>query len=344
MIAGPKIRLKLKAGVNLGNARFLNPLHLGARAARPLEIECSFRSKQPSRLARGHRVDEIQQIMSKYDERYSRDGLASAADVTKFAATFYKDVAEIFDVVTRVKNGERNPTGFTLADAPILGLLVRIWKLLKEILRYYDENNAEMIGVLDRPLLEAAVMAAYLMKSNEAVMEDYRKCSYRHRLRMVLSAKAGSPFFETKAGKRLLNSIKEKMAFEKLTEEDFALQKKNRWHVQNKTFYDIFHTLHDEDLYAVSYGIMSESIHGSWNDSMDFCLTKNDDGTFSAFPFLQPADIRYVSPLLMFSVPAYRAWLQRIQAYDDGLRQVLDWVERVNSAIFKKFDAEFDGP
>ena len=289
-------------------------------------------------------MDEIQGIISKYDEKYVRDNLTATADVNKFAAAFYKDVAEIFDIITRMKNVERNPTGFSLADAPILGLLVRIWKLLKEIIRYYDENNAEMIGVLDRPLLEAAVMAAYLMKSEEAVMEDYRKCSYRHRLRMVLSAKAGSPFFETKAGKRLLKSIQEKMAFEKLTEEDFALQKKNRWHVQGKTFYDIFRTVHDEDLYAMSYGIMSESIHGSWNDSMDFCLAKNDDGTFSAFPFFQPADIRFVSPLLIFSVPAYRAWLQRIQAHDDGLKQVLDWVERVNGAIFTKFDAEFDGP
>ena len=152
-------------------------------------------------------MDEIQQIMLKYDEQYVRDNLTSAADVSKFAAVFYKDVAEIFDVITRAKNAERNPTGFSLADAPILGLLVRIWKLLKEILRYYNENNAEMIGVLDRPVLEGAVMAAYLMKGDEATMEDYRKCSYRHRLRMVLSAKAGSPFFETRAGKRLLKSI-----------------------------------------------------------------------------------------------------------------------------------------
>lgn len=289
-------------------------------------------------------MDEIQRIMSKYDANYIRDNLTSAEDVTKFAATFYRDVAEILDALTRVRNVERNPTGFGLADAPILGLLVRIWKLLKEIIRYYNENNGEIIGVLDRPLLEAAVMAAYLMNNDEAVMEDYRKCSYRHRLRMVLSAKAGSPFFATKAGKRLLRSIQEKMTLEKLTQEDFAPQKKNRWQVQGKTFYDIFRTLHDEDLYSTSYGIMSESIHGSWNDSMDFCLTKNADGTFSAFPFFQPADIRFVSPLLIFAVPAYRAWLQRIQAYDDGLKPVLDWVERVNGAIFTKFDAEFEGP
>jgi len=289
-------------------------------------------------------VDEILAITSKYDEKYVRDNLTSTADVNKFSATFYKDVAEIFDTLTRVKNVERNPTGFSLADAPVLGLLVRIWKLLKQILRYYDENNAEMMGVLDRPLLEAAVMASYLLKSNDAVIEDYRKCSYRHRLRMLVSAKSGSAFFETKAGRRLLKSIKEKMAFENLTETDFDPQKKNRWHVQGKTFYEIFGSLYSEDLYGMSYGIMSESIHGSWNDSMDFCLIRDEDGTFSTFPFFQPADVRFVSPLMIFSVPPYRAWLQRIHAYESNLKKALDWVERVNGAIYTKFDAEFDGP
>jgi hypothetical protein len=65
----------------------------------------------------------------------------------RFALTFYKDVAEIYDCLTRVRNVGRNPTGFSLDDAPILGLLVRIWKLLKEIIRYYEENNAEIIRV-----------------------------------------------------------------------------------------------------------------------------------------------------------------------------------------------------
>lgn len=87
---------------------------------------------------------------------------------------------------------------------------------------------------------------------------------------------------------------------------------------------------------------MSESIHGSWNDSMDFDLRLHDDGTFGAYPFAQPADIRYVAPLIRFSNPAYRLWLQRIDAYDSNVAATLDWMERVNQALYLRFDETFD--
>ena len=71
------------------------------------------------------------------------------------------------------------------------------------------------------------------------------------------------------------------MALEGLTTQDFYEQKKNRWRIQGKTFYDIFSEMEHADLYACTYGMMSESIHGSWNESMDWCLAKNEDGSFS---------------------------------------------------------------
>ena len=49
-----------------------------------------------------------------------------------FRFVFFKDVAEIYDCLTRLKRVERNPSGFSLDDAPILGLLVRIAKLSKK--------------------------------------------------------------------------------------------------------------------------------------------------------------------------------------------------------------------
>ena len=89
--------------------------------------------------------------------------------------------------------------------------------------------------------------------------------------------------------------------------------------------------------------MMSESIHGSWNESMDWCLVRKEDGTFSAYPFHHPADIRYVTPTLKFTTNPFRLWLQRIDVYDENLRNVLDWVERVNAALFRQFDTQFDG-
>ena len=91
---------------------------------------------------------EIRKIVEKYDFDYVRDGLGSTGEINKFALRFYKDVAEIYDCLTRIKNVERNPSGFSLDNAPLLGLLVRIWKLLKEVIRHYEEDNAEIIGIL----------------------------------------------------------------------------------------------------------------------------------------------------------------------------------------------------
>jgi len=182
------------------------------------------------------------------------------------------------------------------------------------------------------------------MTNGPEVTEDYRKCSYKDRLRILRDLESGSAFYETKAGKRLLASVREKMALEQLTPQDFAIRKKNRWKIQGKSFYDIFSEVEHADLYAATYGMMSESIHGSWNESLDWCLARNEDGTFSTYPFDHPADVRFICPTLKFTNKPFRLWLQRIDAYDDNLRGVLDWIERVNLALFRKFDDLYDGP
>lgn len=246
---------------------------------------------------------EIQKITAKYDSDYVRDCIESVAGINSYALAFYKDVAEIYDAITRVRNVERNPTGFSLEDAPILGLLTRVWKLLKLILRFYEENNAEFIGVVERPLIEASVTATYLLRHDISVVEDYRLCSYKDRLRILRDLKAGSAFFDTKAGQRLLRSVREKLDLEGLDENSFAVQKRNRWRLQGKSFYDIFSEVARQEMYACVYGMMSESVHGSWTESLDWCLSRNEDGTFSVFPFFHPPDIRFVSPTLRFSTP-----------------------------------------
>ncbi|MGG5574884.1 DUF5677 domain-containing protein [Vibrio diazotrophicus] len=288
-------------------------------------------------------MDEIEKIISRYDEVYVGESLRTLEDINRFTGTFVKDVAEIYDCITRIRNIERNPTGFNLEDAPILGLLTRVWKLLKEIVFYYEQDNAEIISILERPLIEAAVTAEYLLLSEPDVIEDYRKCSYKDRLRILRELKEGSRFFETKAGKRLLKSVQEKMDLEGFTEEDFKVQKKNRWKLQGKSFFDIFKEISYEDLYKYTYGMMSESIHGSWNESMDWCLQKNEDETFSVYPFYHPADIRYICPTLKFCNESYRLWLRRIDCEDENMTNILDWIERVNNRVFMIFDQKYDG-
>jgi hypothetical protein len=170
-------------------------------------------------------MDEFDAIMEKYGDRPFREHFDSLEEINQFAVQFYRDAAEIYDCFTRVKNRERNPSGYSLDDAPIIGLLVRIWKLLKETIRYHTENNAEFIAIFHRTLLESAVTATYLLKHDAAVLEDFRKCSYKDRLRILRDAKNGSAFSKTKAGQRLLRSVEKKMSLEGFFRERFCRTK-----------------------------------------------------------------------------------------------------------------------
>ncbi|OIN86694.1 MAG: hypothetical protein AUJ12_05305 [Alphaproteobacteria bacterium CG1_02_46_17] len=287
-------------------------------------------------------MDEIEKITEKYKPEYIGEALQTLESLNQFALIFFKDVAEIYDCLTRMKNPKRNPSGFMLDDAPILGLLVKVAKLMREVVAYYERDNAEVIGIIERPMIEAVVTAHYLMITGPEVMFDYRKCAFKDRLRILRNLKEGSPFYETKAGKRLLRSVNDKLAIEGFTVDDFVEQKKNGWKLQNKRFFDIFAEIVDEDLYAATYGMMSESIHGSWAESLDWCLRKQDDKTYKPYLFSYPADIRFVGPTLRFCNPAFRLWLERIDCYDEDTRGLLDWIDLVNMRLFQKFDSMFD--
>ena len=288
-------------------------------------------------------MHEITQITEKYQPEYIEKHFNSLKGLHIFSVQFFKDVAEIYDTITRIRNTERNPIGFSLNDAPILGLLVRISKLLKECVKYYEQDNAEVIAIFERSLIEATTIASYLMLNGDSAIEDYRKCSYKDRLRILRDLESGSPFFETKAGKRLLAAVEDKMAFEGLTKDDFTEQRKNKWRLGGKSFRDIFAEIEHDEIYPATYGMMSESIHGSWNESMDWGLVRNEDGSFSAFTEYHPADIRFLTPTLNFTIKPFRLWLQRIDIYDINLKEMIDWIERVNTRLFHTFDNFYDG-
>ena len=283
-------------------------------------------------------MDELRPIMAKYDENYVANFLEAGDTLDRYALSFYEDVVEIYDLVSRLRHEERNPTGYSSNDAAILGLLIRTWKLLKQALDLYKTHHAEFILVVERSVVEAAVMATYLLKNDDSVVADYRMCSYRNRLRILRELQSGSPFSTTKPGQRLLNSIQEKLQRDNLTQASFSRQGANGWRVQGRTFFDIFEEVVDPELYRTAYGVLSETVHGSWLESVDWSLTQHGDGTFSPRYELDSAPIGFVSLLLPFSTPPYRLWTERIQVDNDNISQTLNWMDKFNSVLLEKYD------
>ena len=283
-------------------------------------------------------MEEIQKILAKYDRGYLVELFASTPEADELTLAFYEDVADILDILSRLKNVERNPTGFSIDDAPILGLLVRTWKLLELIVWIYKEDSAEFAAIAERTLIEVAVTATYLLRSDKSTLEDYRRCSYRSRFRMREHAVAGSGYYRSKAGDRLLRSINEKLAQEGLDEHDFEDQIRNDWRVQGKTFHAIFKEVVSEDLYPVMYGMLSESVHGSWQDVRGFSLHGNVAQGF--LPLYEPLreSIGHVSMFIAFATMPFQEWAARVQLDEPNIEIALGFVDKINRRLFKKYD------
>jgi hypothetical protein len=283
-------------------------------------------------------MDEFQAIFSKYQSIKIPKIGCELDQLTEFSSLFFEDVAEIYDIITRLKDVERNPSGFTLEDAPILGLLVKISKLLREIVVYYKAGDANVIAYLERQAVEAGVVAQYLLMASPETIENYRKCSYKDRLR-IYQAPEDQGFFATKAGKRLKKDVQEEFLAEGLSTSSFDLQKKHRWKVNGKNVRDMFDALGMGDLYGNVYGFGSESVHASWGHSMNFDLIVNSDQTYSAYPIQLPADIRYVAPVIEICNPAFVGWSKRVNLNEH--ERSLKWIAGVNRQLFHAFDAVY---
>lgn len=64
-------------------------------------------------------MEEIINITQKYQPSYIEESFRSLGAMHVFSAQFVKDVADLYDALTRIKNVERNSSGFSFDDAPI---------------------------------------------------------------------------------------------------------------------------------------------------------------------------------------------------------------------------------
>lgn len=288
-------------------------------------------------------MEELQAILAKYKRDYLARFLASTPEADRLALAFYEDVAEILDILSRMKNVERNPTGFSIDDAAILGLLVRTWKLLKLIVWIYKEDSAECAVIAERSLIEVAVTATYLLRSDASTMDDYRRCSYRNRFKILEQAASGAVRYHSKPGRRLLRSIREKLALEGLDENSFEQQIANGWRLGGKTFRRIFEDVMGKNLYASAYGASSESVHGSWQDVRSYSL--HGDPAHGFYPRYEPlrVNIGNVSLIVPFATLPFREWTTRVQLDDPYIGKVLDVVDGLNVRLFHKYGKRFHG-
>ena len=159
-------------------------------------------------------MNESNRIWFKYEDQGLLDRLESLDDVNRLALTFCGDVARTYRLITLRRNQSRDPAGYGLADAPIVGLLTRAAKLFRLVCKFYGVGNGDHLAVFSRPLIESAIIATYLLREGDEAIEDFRRCSYKDTLRILRAHESGSEFFRTSAGQRVLRSALDELALE----------------------------------------------------------------------------------------------------------------------------------
>ena len=151
-------------------------------------------------------------------------------------------------------------------------------------------------------------------------------------------------YYRSKPGRRLLRSIRNKLALEGLDENSFEQQVANCWRLGGQTFRRIFEDVMGadvmgEDLYAVAYGASSESVHGSWRDIRGYSLA--GDLAHGFYPLYTPlrVNIGKVSMIVPFATLPFRGWATRVQLDDQYIGRVLDFVDGLNGRLFSKYSS-----
>ena len=281
-------------------------------------------------------LQEVEKLVERYREPHDRALLTAQSAKESRWEVFFRDVTEVLDVVCRMRETDRNPTGFSKDEAPILGLLVRTCKLLRTTMWAFDSGKARCALISERAAIEAAVMAQYLMRSGPDVVADYRRCAFRDRLEILRRAEEGdSVVCGTPAGKRIVRSIREKLRDEGLTNASFGTQEKHRWKVGGHPFRHIFKTVMSDSMYGAAYKMGSDAVHSSWSDLRMFWLVKSDRDRFYPQQNEWGGDVTEATVGSLIALAAFKEWSAKVgleKTYAGWLLQVM---ERIGVYVFE---------
>lgn len=170
-------------------------------------------------------------------------------------------------------------------EAILGGHLVRLYKLISAMLDQTTQLRRETTHIFARLAFECIINLRYLVKhASSELFNSYVEYSLKHekKLRTRILKE-----IEARGGKRLaienrmLGSIDKSFKISGVKPNNMIHKGPKNW--GNKNIYEKARDLGLADAYLATFGGSSHSIHGNWQDLLEFHLiTDNDDCTFKS--------------------------------------------------------------
>jgi hypothetical protein len=176
--------------------------------------------------------------------------------------------------------------GWDRDEAILGGLMVRLYKLLSALLDQVCQHRAEIAQIMCRLAFEAVVDIRYLVRKLDAALgDDFVKSSYRQerilrdQIMERITARGGDIL---PVEDRMLKSISRAADIADLSLDDVSTKRRD-WGGQN-TRAKANEVFGSDLAYIGAFSGMSQSVHGSWGDLLQFHLETTDGKRFTPSP------------------------------------------------------------
>ena len=249
--------------------------------------------------------------------------LEAATAEAPFVRAAFDLLRETTGYVTISANILKGGSTLSRDNAVINGNLVRLWKLLCELLSMTAERHRETSSILARVIFETIVNTKYIIKNfSPETVESYIRHSLRHERELrdtVQNNIAARNGIVKPIEDRILGSIEKAERYAGISLDSIDVTKRqpawggiSLWKKAEQVGLDI--------AYLAAFGGMSHNVHGSSQDLCEYQLEPLADGTFR--PHLQwhrprPQILNSTSKLVIDLLWAYFRHLENenVEAY-----------------------------
>lgn len=171
---------------------------------------------------------------------------------------------------------------WTRHEAILGGQLVRLFKLLDALLDQTCKHRRETSIVLSRLIFECIVNLRYMIAhASDDLFHSYRTYSLQHELKLIEKIEANiadRQGVSLPIEDRMIRSILASFAASALTREEVAANRQRNWSGLN--LYERARAVGLDQAYLAAFGGGSHSIHGNWQDLLEYHLEKIDDNSY----------------------------------------------------------------
>lgn len=171
---------------------------------------------------------------------------------------------------------------WTRNEAILGGQLVRLFKLLDALLDQTCKHRRETSIVIARLVFECIVNLRYMIaNASDDLFHSYRIYSLQHELKLIelieenIADRGGESL---PIEDRMISSILASFQASGLAREEIANRRQRNWSGLN--LYERAKMIRLDQAYLAAFGGGSHSVHGNWQDLLEYHLEKLDDNCY----------------------------------------------------------------